>query len=323
MPKVAANKNPEITAAQSATVDEEKAVEFWERHRWADTPACVHCGDTNVYKMQSNQGGRDRRFRWRCRGCGKQYTVKVGTVMEDSNVPLRHWTLALWLYTSSKKGFAAKQLQRMTGLSYKSALFVAHRIRFAMSDGLETQLAGTVEADETYVGGKPRASEKKKGKVYKRGRGTSKIPVVAVVERGGRVIASPVASVTAATLQGAIRNHVAPSARVMTDELVLYKGVGASFAGGHHTVSHGKDEYVRYEADGTKTHTNTVEGFSSLLKRGIYGVHHSVSPRHLWRYVNETAWRYSHRHIDDEQRMLTLLRCTEGKKLPNRKSAAI
>ena len=118
MPKVAANKNPEINAAQAATVDELRAVEFWERHRWGDTPACPLCGDTDVYQMRRRSGPeRKARFRWRCRGCAKQYTVKVGTVMEDSNVPLRHWTLALWLYTSSKKGFAAKQFQRMTGLS--------------------------------------------------------------------------------------------------------------------------------------------------------------------------------------------------------------
>lgn len=333
MPKVAANKNPEITAAQAATVSEEAAVEFWERHRWGDTRACVHCGDVNVYQMRSLDGGRDRRFRWRCRGCNKQYTVKVGTVMEGSNVPLRHWTLALWLYASSKKGFAAKQFQRMTGLSYKSALFVAHRMRYAMTDGLETPLSGVVEVDETYVGGKPRkptqyqrdkaAAEGREIPKPKRGRGTSKIPVVAMVERGGRVIAAPVTSVNAANLQAAIRLHCSPSARIITDEFAIYNGVGAFFEGGHRTVAHGKDEYVRKEADGTKTHTNTVEGVFSLLKRGLLGVHHSVSPRHLHRYVNEMAWRYSRRHIDDGERMLELIACTEGRRLANRNSAAL
>lgn len=324
MPKVAANLNPLLTLARAACADELKAVEFWERVRWADCPACVHCGDTDVYAMRRRGSEeRDARFRWRCRGCGKQSTVKVGTVMEGSNIPLRHWTLAFWLHASSKKGFAAKQLQRMTGLSYKSALFLSHRIRYAMSTDPETPFSGTVEIDETYVGGKPRASEKKKGRVYKRGRGTHKIPVVAVVERGGRVVASPVVSVNAANLHGAVHAHCGPSARIMTDELSLYKGIGAGFAGGHHTVSHGRDEYVRYEADGSATHTNTVEGFFSLLKRGIFGIHHSVSPKHLWRYVDEAAFKYSFRRVDDGVRLFTLMRAAEGKRLANRKSAAL
>lgn len=177
--------------------------------------------------------------------------------------------------------------------------------------------------DETYVGGKPRKNDAKKGKVHKRGRGTRKIPVVAVVERGGRVVASPVSSVNVANLHGAVRNYCDPSARIVTDELVLYRGIGKGFDGGHHTVAHGKDEYVRYEEDGNVTHTNTAEGFFSLLKRGIFGVHHSVSPKHLWRYVSEASWKYNTRHMDDGARMLALLRCTEGKRLPNRKSAAL
>ena len=319
MAKVATNLNPLIDAAREACADEAKAVEFWELVRFGDCPACPRCGDTDVYKMRGNgPTGRDVRWRSRCRGCGKQYTVKVGTVMEGSNIPLRHWALAYWLHASSKKGFAAKQLQRMTGLSYKSALFMAHRVRYSMSAEPSTPFEGTVEVDETYVGGKPRASEKKKGRIYKRGRGTSKIPVVAVVERGGRVVASPVVRITAENLHGAVKTYCSPTARVHSDELSLYKGLNKHFAGGHHTVSHSRDEYVRYEEDGTKTHTNTVEGFFSLLKRGIFGIHHSVSPRHLWRYVDEAAFKYSFRHVDDGVRLFTLMRAAEGKRLANR-----
>lgn len=323
MSKVARNINPLIDRARAAISDEAKAVEFWELVRWNDCPACPRCGDTDVYKMRGNgPTGRDPRWRWRCRGCGKQYTVKVGTVMECSNIPLRHWALAFWLHASSKKGFAAKQLERMTGLSYKSALFMAHRIRYAMTADPETPFEGTVEVDETYVGGKPRASEKKKGRIYKRGRGTDKTPVVAVVERGGRVVASPVASVTAANLHGAVHAYCGPSARIVTDELRLYRGIGDSFEGGHHTVCHGRDEYVRYE-EGFTVHTNTAEGFFSLLKRGVYGIHHSVSTKHLWRYVDESAFKYSFRRVDDGVRLHTMMRAAEGKRLANRTSSPL
>ena len=241
MPPVSKNLNPWIDDAREACADEAKAVEFWERHRWGDTPACPRCGDTDVYKMHA-----DPRFRWRCRGCGKQYTVRIGTIMEDSKIPVRHWTLALWMYCASKKGFAAKQFQRMTGLSYKSALFCAHRIRYAMSDEPEGPLVGTIEVDETYVGGKPRTPTKaqrekaeREGRELprpKRGRGTKKIPVVALVERGGRVVASPVQCVTGAVLKDAIRTYVHPYSRIMTDELSLYQGIGEHFAGGHRTA---------------------------------------------------------------------------------------
>lgn len=333
MPKVAKNKNPEIVAAQKAMVDELAAVEFWERHRWGNTPACVHCGDVDVYAMRSRTDEREKRFRWRCRGCKGTYTVKVGTVMQGSNIPLQYWTMALHLMTASKKGFAAKQLQRMSGLSYKSALFLAHRVRYAMEDEIPAALTGTIEVDETYVGGRPRkisraereraAAEGRGIPRNKRGRGTKKVPVVVMVERGGRAYASPVATVSGENLERAIAAHCHPSARIMTDELVLYKPIAAQFQGGHRTVHHGSDEYVRVEADGFVAHTNTVEGFNSLLKRGIIGIYHSVSVRHLHRYVTEAAWRYSERHCDDGQRMLRLVGRVEGKKLANRKSAAL
>lgn len=333
MAKVASNINPVLNEARMAIGDEARAVAFWERYRWNDTPACVHCGDVDVYQMRNRQGERDARWRWRCRGCGKQYSVRVGTVMEGSNLPFRHWTLALWLWCSSKKGFASKQFQRMTGCSYKSALFVSHRLRFAMADEFPVPMDGTIEVDETYVGGKPKKitkGQKEKalaeGKPIpknKRGRGTSKIPVVVIVQRGGRVTASPVANVTAANLQTAIRMHVDPKARICTDDFSLYRGIGKHFEGGHYTVNHTADEFGRREEDGTVTHTNTAEGFNSLLKRGIFGIHHSVSPRHLHRYVSEAAWKYSERFCDDGERMLRLVSRIEGKRLANRKSAAI
>lgn len=335
MPKVAANKNPEIAIAQRAMTDDAAALEWWENRRWGDSRACMHCGSTNVYAMRTDFGKRDPRGRWQCREreCRKQFTVKVGTVMQDSKIPLRYWVMAMHFWTASKKGFAAKQFQRMSGLSYKSALFLAHRVREAMADDLPASLSGVIEVDETYVGGKPRkptkaareraAAEGREIPKPKRGRGTKKIPVVVMVERGGKVRASPVASVTGDNLESAIRRYCDPSSRIVTDELVLYRGIGKHFEGGHRSVKHSDTEYVRYDEDGFDTHTNTAEGFNSLLKRGIIGVYHSVSPKHLHRYVTEAAWRYGERHCDDGVRMLRLVSRIERKKLPNRKSAVL
>lgn len=328
MPKVGARKNPEIELAQRAMVDEEAAVEFWERHRWGDSPACIRCGSVDVYKIKN-----DARRRWRCRSCSRMYTVKMGTVMQDSNIPLRFWTMALHFMTAGKKGYAAKQFQRQSGLSYKSSLFLLNRIRFAMADEPHEMLLGTVEVDEAYIGGKPRpaskqareraAAEGKELPKSKRGRGTLKTPVVAIVQRGGKAYASPVATVNAETLKLAVETYAHRSVRVVTDSLNLYNGIGEGFAGGHYVVNHTVKEYARKEPDGFVTHSNTVEGFFSLLQRGIVGIYHSVSPRHLHRYVNEAAFRYSYRFLDDGQRMLELIRRVEGKKLRNRHSAAL
>lgn len=156
--KVGENKSEVIRDMPAACSDERTAVEFMERMRWAGSPCCPHCGDTDVYAMKDRKTGeRNRDHRWRCRGCGKLYTVRTGTVMEESRIPVRHWCYAFWRACTSKKGVSALEIQRHTGLSYKSALFLMHRIRWAMAptqDG--PKLNGTIEADETFVGGKPR-----------------------------------------------------------------------------------------------------------------------------------------------------------------------
>ncbi len=230
--------------------------------------------------------------------------------MEDSRVPLKHWCYAFWAACASKKGVSAKQIQRMTGLSYKSALFLMHRIRFAMAPASDngTKLEGTVEVDETYVGGKPR----NKGPHNKRGHGTKKQPVMAMVERGGRVRTRVIADVKAETLKAAIRENIDESARIMTDEHAGYAGIGTEFTGGHHTTRHGQREYVR---KGTDIHSNTVEGFFSILKRGIYGVYHNVSKKHLHRYMSEFEFRYNTRGTDDGERLALALKGGEGKRL--------
>lgn len=308
--KIAKDKSEIIRNLPRACSDEAAAVEFLEANRWYKYPACPHCGGMDVYKMKSADGTRNKRFLWRCKDCNKQYTVRFGTVFEDSLIPLRHWCFAFWAACSSKKGVSAMQIKRQTGLSYKSALFMMHRIRYAMADdhAAPEPLTGTVEVDETYVGGKPRY--KGKHNIKKCGRGTDKAPVVAMVQRGGNVRAMVVAKVNAKNLNKAIRENIHPSARLMTDEANHYYGIGKTFAGGHHTVNHSNGEYARGDVT-----TNTVEGFFSLIKRGMIGTFHSVSKKHLHRYVSEFEYRYNTRYLDDGERTVMAIRKADGKRL--------
>lgn len=315
--KIAKDKSDIVAELPLACSDEDAAVEFMERQRWGDSPACVHCGDTNVYQMRDRKtGGRNKRYLWRCRGCGKQYTVRVGTVMEDSQIPLRHWCYAFWAACSSKKGVSALQIKRQTGLSYKSALFLMHRIRWAMAPvEYDRKLNGTVEVDETYVGGKPRKRSpgwpmrpSKKGR--RTGRGTPKQPVVALVERDGDVRTQVVTNVTAENLKGAIREHVDRDARIVTDEFASYRGIGDEYAGGHEAVRHSVGEYARGDV-----HTNTAESFFALFKRGMYGTFHNVSRKHLHRYLSEFEFRFNNRHLEDGARTVKAIRSAEGKRL--------
>lgn len=316
--KPAGDKSEIVAAIPAACSDETLAVEFFERQRWGDSPACPRCGDTDVFKVTDRKTGqRSRRFLWDCRGCRRQFTVRIGTILEDSRVPLCHWAYAFWAACASKKGVSALQIKRQTGLSYKSALFLMHRIRWAMVETPSGPLGGIVEADETYVGGKPRAKElRQRGdnwKVYKRGRAADfkdrKTPVVALVERGGNVRTFMPEHVTAANLARILHAHVDPSAHLMTDELNPYKKIGEAFAR-HDTVTHSRHEYVR----GLAT-TNTVEGFFSLLKRGLNGTFHHVSRTHLHRYLAEFEFRYNTRFMDDGERTVRAIRAAEGKRL--------
>lgn len=320
---VGENKSEVVAALPQACSDEETAVALVEQMRWNDCPACPRCGDTDVYQMQSSKGGRQANFRWRCRGCERQYTVRTGTVMEDSAIPMRHWCLAFWLACSSKKGMSALQIQRLTGLSYKSALFLLHRVRFAMVETGGAPLTGTVEVDETYVGGKPRKANRVEDRVpAKRGRGTSKQPVVAMVERGGRVRTRVVANVTVHNLREAMQDHVHPSACIVTDELSVYPSAARGFAQ-HRTVNHGCGEYSYTAADGFTVSTNRAEGFFSLVKRSIYGIYHNVSREHLHRYITEREFVYNTRRLNDGARVVQAIRMSEGKRLTYRGSSRL
>jgi transposase-like protein len=310
--------NPILDQLREACADERLAVEFFEATRWPEGAACPRCGDVDVYQMMQ-KGGEERQenFRWRCRGCKKQFTVRVGTVMEDSPIPLKVWAFAYWQACASKKGVSAMHIYRQTGVSYKSALFLMRRVRWAMVESGGNPLVGTVEVDETYVGGKPRKGD---GKPRKRGRGTDKQPVVAMVERGGRVRTRVVANVTAANLKDALQDCVDPSACVVSDELNIYPIAAKAFAE-HRAVSHGRGEYARREPDGFVVHTNTAEGFFSLFKRALIGTYHHVSREHLHRYAAEREFVYNTRQRNDGERVAIAIRQADGKRLTYRTAA--
>jgi transposase-like protein len=296
-------KNLTLTDVSSFT--EDRAREYFESIRWPSGACCIHCGSVRVTRLQ---GKSTRPGLLKCNDCRTPFTVTVGTILQDSHIPLRKWVLGFHLMCSSKKGYSAKQLQPNLGLkSYKSAWHMAHRIRYAMSAGpLAELLKGSVEVDETYVGGKPRRGD---GNYHKRGRGTKKTPIVALVSRGGHVRTRVVTSVDAKALKAATRENVAQDAAIMTDELPAYRRPAKGF-GGHLTVNHGIGEYSR---DGVNT--NTAESFFALLKRGVYDTFHSVSKRHLHRYCNEFSFRWNSRNITDGERTEFAVRGAEVKRL--------
>lgn len=284
---------------------EEQARAHIEKLRWPNGPACPHCGSISVYRRE---GKATRTGLLECRDCNGSFTVTVGTVMEDSHLPLATWIRAFHLVTSSKKGISALQLQRNLGLgSYRTAWHLAHRIREAMrAEPVASLLRGSVQCDETFVGGKPRKGTGK----HKRGRGTKKAPVVAIVETGGRVRSYPVQTVNAETLREALQNHVHPSAQIVTDELGSYPRAAAGFAS-HERVNHGRGQYVNEDG----FNTNTAESYFALLKRGVYGTFHQVSKKHLSRYCDEFSFRWNGRKLSDRERCETAIKGIEGKRL--------
>ena len=301
---------------------EDEAIALLERLRWPNGATCPHCGGADPYRLTSRTESKRpaRRGLWKCRACRKQFTVKVGTVFEQSHLPVSKWLMALHLLCSSKKGMSAHQFHRMLGVTYRAAWFMAHRLRHAMADTEWFPMSGTIEVDETYVGGKRRAGSRKDGRTLLTGRpGPSdaiKTPVMALVERKGRARAFPVERVDGKTLQDAIRKNVrARATHIMSDELHAYDGLSMGFAG-HDTIKHSSGQYVH-----ENVHTNSVEGFFSLLKRAIIGTFHHVSKGHLHRYCDEAAFRYTHRvalGVNDEDRAKLLVLAAEGKRLTYR-----
>ena len=302
-------KDQVVKNIPKACADEDAAVTFLEYQRWGDNPVCPHCGSHKVYQMKGRDGNRNARYLWRCNECNKQYTVRIGTVFEESRIPLRHWCYAFWAACASKKGVSALQISRMTGVSYKSALFMMHRIRFAMTDDHSTPapMTGIIEVDETYVGGKPR--NKGAQNIKKRGHGTDKTPVVAMVQRGGSVRAMVMPKVNGKNLKKVLAENIDKSARIMTDEAAYYKGLKRQHRS-HETVVHSRGEYARGDVT-----TNSVEGFFSILKRGMVGTFHAVSKKHLHRYVGEFEYKYNTRKMTDGERIVLVIQKAQGKRL--------
>ena len=302
------SKSDVIEEIPAACADELAAVEFFERMRWSDTPCCVKCGSVEVYKMaDAKTGERNKRFLWRCRDCKEQYTVRIGTVYEESRLPLKHWVYAFWRACTSKKGVSALEIKRHCQISYKSALFLMNRIRFAMAPDLPaaSPLTGIVECDETYVGGKPRNKW-----IDNRKTPESKTIVFGAVERGGEIRRRIIADVTGKTLKEEIKRVVDPRSRIMTDDYVGYKGIGDSFEGGHSRIRHKVRQYARGDV-----HTNTIESSFALVKRGIIGVYHNVSKEYLHRYLWQFDFIWNARKLNDGERTVLAVKSAEGKRL--------
>jgi len=303
--------SPILASLRAATLNEGTAVEFLEKQRWNNAPACPLCGDVEVYQMISG-GQRNKDYRWRCRGCQKMFTVRTGTVFAETRLPLRVWVYAIWKACSSKKGISALQLSREMEITHKSALFVLRRIRHGMGEVAPQKLMGTVEADEIYIGGKPRYRGASRAQAW-----AEKAPVAGLVQRGGDVRFKMLQRVTSDQLGQFIAENADLSCRLITDEFPGYKQVGKAFICGHETVTHTAGEYVRA---GTDIHSNTVEGVFSLIRRGVMGTFHSVSRKHLPNYLNEFQFRWNTRKMDDGQRVAAAIKKIDGKRLEYRES---
>ena len=298
--------------------DADKAREYMEFLRWGNAgPACPHCGGADPYKLMPKAGsarpGRKGLYKCRIAQCRKQFTVTVGTVFEDSHIPLNKWLQAIYLMGASKKGISAHQLHRMLGLTYRSAWFMAHRLRYAMSvEPLASKLSGVVEVDEVYIGGK-----RKGGRGRMPADGGRKAAVVALVQRGGDVRSFPMERIDGHSMDATILRHVdTANAQIMTDDTTIYGGRTRLYGAPRHSVAHARGEFVRGDA-----HTNTAEGFFSLLKRGIVGTFHHVGKGHLGKYVSEFEFRYNARKIGDAQRPLLIVHGAEGKRLTYKQPA--
>ena len=289
--------------------NEEAAYEFVEARLWSNGPVCPHCGATKEHAGRL-KGKTNRPGLYKCYACRKPFTVKIGTVFESSHIPMRIWLQAIYLFSSSKKGISTRQLQRTFRCGLKTAWFLGHRVREAMTElGIDIPgpLGGAnkvVEIDETFVGG--RAANRKNFV-------PPKSIVLSLVERDGRVRSFHVPNVTAATLGPVITANVDRATYIMTDDAPVYPGVARDFSG-HGSVNHSAEEYVR----AAFWHTNTVENYFSILKRAVFGCYFHVSEGHLHRYAAERDFMYNHRErmgFDDAARADAILAGAKGKRL--------
>ncbi len=292
--------------------DEKAAYAYVEAKLWPNGPTCPKCGGTD--RAGKLNGKSTRIGTYKCYRCLKPFTVKIGTVFESSHVKMHQWLQAIYLMCASKKGISSNQLHRTLGVTLKTAWFMSHRIREAMRDGSLSAMGGpgkTVESDETFIGKKYEKPEGARGYAHKEA-------VLSLVERGGEVRSRHVPAVNAETLRPILAGQLDPDSTLMTDEAGQYRSIGKDYAG-HETVNHGIGEYVRGDA-----HTNTLEGYFSIFKRGMKGVYQHCSSRHLKRYLCEFDFRYNHRcarGIGDAERTELALAGIVGKRLLYRDSS--
>ncbi len=289
--------------------DEQVCVDTIAEIRWPNSPICPQCSHADHYYLATQK-------RWKCKKCAKQFSVKVGTVFEDSPISLDRWLVALWMLVNCKNGISSYEVGRALGLTQKSAWFVLHRLRLALQAGSLTKLGGDggeVEVDETFIGGKARNMhmDVRKRRITGTG-GSDKTAVLGILERGGKIRTMVVSNRKKQALQTEVRNHVALESALYTDALRSYDGLEREYA--HKVIDHA-EQYV----DG-RVHTNGLENFWSLLKRGVRGTYVSVEPFHLFRYLDEQAWRYNNRAtkdnpIDDGDRFQLALTQIAGKRL--------
>lgn len=291
--------------------DEAKAIEHLEASRWPGGPFCPYCGSLNVHRM----AGKTQAGMFLCNDCREKFTARVGSVMERSHIPVHKWLLAMHLMAASKKAMSAKQIERMLGISYKSAWFLCMRIREAMNpDASAAPIGGEgkiVESDETFVGGKKKNVHRGKPEPEKKA-------VHALVERGGPMRAIHVTDVTAKTLRKNLRKMADRKSELHTDEALAYHWMGAKEFAKHRTVNHSQGEYFRRE-DGAGV--QGAESFFAIFKRGVYGTYHSISKQHLQRYLDEFVFRWNHRSglgVEDFERAAAILKGIEGKRLTYR-----
>ncbi len=304
--------------------NEETARKHLEALQWPDGVTCPHCGNADEKRIKALQGKSTRPGVYKCNECRKPFSVTVGTVFERSHIPLHKWLYAVHLMTSSKKGISAHQLHRSLDVTYKSAWFMAHRIREAMADNARGPMGGEgniVEADETYFGPteKPRVSKQRRGRPYKVGsRGPrDKRPIFSLVERGGRVRSFHIAAADTDTVANIVRENVDRDSRLHTDESRLYPRVGEEFAS-HETVKHSRKEYARGDV-----HVNSAEGYFSIFKRGMRGVYQHCKEKHLHRYLAEFDFRYNNRialGVNDAMRADEAVKAIRGKRLTYRRT---
>jgi transposase-like protein len=283
--------------------DADRCFEFVKSLRWADgVVACPRCGECDPIFISTRRIGK-------CRGCKRQFSLKVGTIFEDSGLGFDKWLPAIWLIANSKNGISSHELGRSLGVTQKTAWFMNHRIRLAMASGTFQKLSGTVETDETYIGGlsKNMHSVDRRRKIHGTGF-VDKVAIHGAVERGGPLVATVWDQVSAKTVQASIRDWVESGATVYTDQAKAYIGLERAYT--HRSVNHGAGEYVSGDV-----HTNSIEGFWNLYKRAWKGTYTHNAPKHTVRYVDERTFSYNNRDSNDLERMVAVTSCVSGRRL--------